>query len=111
MGKAQRDKGLRGQQEVTHEFARAGLIIRNLAGTGDNLVLHAGFTFHIETKRRETIKIQEWSRQAESEAPAGAIPIVIYRRSHDQWRASLPLTDLLAILLRLSPLPPAPHRE
>lgn len=98
MPKPERDKGIRGQREVTQAFEQAGFTIRNLSGEGDNLVVLAEYVLHIETKRQETIKIGLWSKQAEAEAPPGAMPIVVYRRSHEPWRASLSLDHLLMLL-------------
>lgn len=99
MGKAQRDKGLRGELDVRHIFEAAGFTVRGLEGKGDNLIV-CGETIvlHLEVKRQEIIKIDLWSKQAESEAPQGALPLVIYRRSRQPWRASLRLTDLLGLL-------------
>lgn len=98
MSKSQRDKGLLGEREVRHLFEGADLPIRGLDGSGDNFVLAKGFLLHIETKRRETLKMDDWSRQAEREAAPGTTPIVCYRRSREPWRVSLKLEDLLRIL-------------
>jgi hypothetical protein len=98
VGKAERDKGLRGEREVFHEFEDAGFTVRKLEGRGDNLVMIGDFVFHVETKRQETIHIQKWSRQAEEEAPDFATPLVVYRRSRDPWRVSLPLGRFIGLL-------------
>ena len=102
MSKAQRNKGLRGELEVWHHFAAAGLQVKNVEKGGDNLVVCAdGLVLHVETKRQETLKMDAWSRQAEAEAPEGTIPIVPYRRSREPWRVSLRLEDLISIPSRL----------
>jgi hypothetical protein len=101
MGKSQRDKGLRGELEVRHEFERAGFPVRGLDGQGDNLVVCAeDLLLHLETKRQETLRLPLWARQAAAEAPEAAIPIVLWRRSREDWRADLSLQDLLALLVR-----------
>jgi hypothetical protein len=100
MSKAQRDKGLRGELEVKHVFAHAGFAPRGLEGQGDHLVLCGhGLTLHVESKRQEVIRIADWSKQAEAEAPQGTIPIVAYRRSREPWRVSIKLDDLIDILI------------
>ena len=99
MGKAERDKGLRGEREVRHEFESAGFVVRGLEGEGDNLVfVTSGITLHVETKRQETLKLPLWIRQAEAEAPEQAVPIVVYRKSRDEWSVDLRLSEFLAIL-------------
>lgn len=99
MSKASRDKGLSGEREVRHEFEAAGFPVRGLEGLGDQLVVcPTGVTLHVEVKRAETLKLPAWTRQAETEAPAGTVPMVIYRRNREPWRVSLRLADLIALL-------------
>jgi hypothetical protein len=99
LSKKSRDKGLSGEREVRHAFETGGLPVRGLEGLGDQLVVCAtGLTLHIEVKRAERITIGEWTRQAETEAPQGTVPIVVYRRNREPWRASLKLDDLIAML-------------
>ena len=99
MSKAQRDKGVRGEREVRQRFELSGFEPRGLEDTGDHLVVcSGGLTLHIESKRQEVIRIGEWSRQAEAEAPQGTMPIVAYRRSREPWRVSMRLDDFLLLL-------------
>ena len=97
-GKGRRDKGVAGEREVRSAFERAGFEVRGLEDTGDHLVICAGLTLHVESKRQETIRIALWSQQAEIEAPQGTVPIVAYRRSREPWRVSLLLDDFVALL-------------
>lgn len=102
MGKAERDKGLRGELEVRHEFERAGFAVRGLEGQGDKLVFVVnGLTLHLESKRQERLNLPLWIRQAAQEAPEQTVPCVVYRRSREEWRIDLGLNEFLAILLRL----------
>jgi hypothetical protein len=96
--KGRRDKGVKGEREVRKVFETAGFEVRGLEDTGDHLVICAGLTLHIESKRAETLRLPLWSRQAEAEAPQGTVAVVAYRRSREPWRASLLLDDLIAIL-------------
>jgi Holliday junction resolvase len=100
VSKAQRDKGLRGELEVKQIFADAGFDVRSFEGQGDNLVIDGSRLLHLEVKRQETLKMDLWSRQAETECSSGAVPLVVYRRSREPWRVSLRLEDLLAVLMK-----------
>ena len=106
MSKRERDKGLRGELELRHLFEDAGFEVRGLNGQGDKLVMVApGITLHVESKRQETLRVDMWSRQAESEAPSGALPVVAYRRSREPWRVNVSLEYLLVLLKELRRLP------
>jgi hypothetical protein len=54
----------------------------------------------VEVKRAETLRLPDWTRQAELEAPSGTIPIVAYRRNREPWRVSVRLDHLIALLPR-----------
>ena len=41
---------------------------------------------HIEVKRQEKVFDEKWMKQAEDDARKGEIPVVIYRRNHEQWK-------------------------
>ena len=101
MSKRERDKGLRGEREVRALVEQQGLAARGLEGQGDHLVVCAdALTLHLEVKRQERIEIAKWCRQAEADAPAGTVPIVVFRRSKEPWRATLDFGHLLALLPR-----------
>ena len=100
MSKRSRDKGLLGEREVRHAFEHAGFPVRGLEATGDHLIVcGAGLTLHVEVKRAEALRMSDWSKQAEGEAPQGTVPILAYRRSREPWRVSLRLDDLIALLI------------
>ncbi len=95
---SERRKGLRGQQEVQSIFRDAGFGLRRLTGEGDALVdLRNGRRLHVEVKRQERLQLPMWLRQAASEAPKGAVPVVAFRQSRGQWFACLPLDDLVRL--------------
>lgn len=98
MPRRERDKGRKGEREVTLLLERAGFTVRALEGTGDHLALTDGLVFHVESKRQETARPWAWLAQAEAEAPAGAVPLVAFRRSHGRWYALLPLEDFARII-------------
>lgn len=97
-GKGRRNKGLVGEREVTRAFRAAGCEVKNLDGGGDHLVVRDqdGLRdLHLEVKRQEKLHLDEWSKQAEDEAPRGSVPVVVYRRSGQPWRISMLLADYL----------------
>jgi len=102
VSKKSRDKGLSGEREVRHVFEAAGFPVRGLEGLGDQLVVCAtGLTLHVEVKRAEALRMTDWSKQAEEEAPQGTLPLLIYRRNREPWRVSIRLDDLIALLVLL----------
>lgn len=60
--------------------------------------------FHLEAKRQETIKIHEWTKQAEDDAREGMVPLLAYRRNRDKWRIVLSLDDFLDLWFRANDL-------
>lgn len=66
-------------------------------GRLDDDLAHNIDGFHFEVKRRETLALPEWTRQAERDA-GDRVPCVAYRRSREPWRVSLPLEALLTLL-------------
>ena len=103
MGAMSRHKGARGELEVVRELQARGIDARRTApmqaggsrGDADVLSLPG---VHIEVKRQERLCLDQWSRQAEADAPAGAMPVVAYRRSREPWRVALLLDDFLDLL-------------
>ena len=105
MSRASRDKGLRGEREVAGIFAGAGWTMRGLEGSGDWLAMSGRArssigpgVLHVEVKRQETLRVKEWLRQAQDEAPSGVPPLLVFRQSRSFWIAALPLTDLLGLI-------------
>lgn len=78
----------------------AGFTVRGLEGAGDHLAFGHGVVLHVESKRQETARPWAWIEQAESEAPAGAIPLVAFRRNRSDWYAIVPLDQLAGALAR-----------
>lgn len=99
MSRMSRDKGLVGEREVKHAFAAGGFDARGTEGQGDHLIVcGSGLVLHIEVKRAETLRLPDWTRQAEGEAPQGTVPVVCYRSNREPWRVSMKLDDLIALL-------------
>jgi Holliday junction resolvase len=105
MSGRERRKGAAGENELRSLLEAAGFhvtaIQRNRGDELDTLAAGWGLSLAFETKRCETLRVPEWTRQAERGAPPGALPIVAYRRSREPWYAVAPLEPLLAMLVAL----------
>ena len=91
MGAMQRSKGARAEREVLKLLGEelGVLLTRNLQQTregGADCLCVKGFA--IEVKRQEQLRRPTWWRQAcEQAGRVGAEPMLLYRRSREQWRA------------------------
>lgn len=111
MSRTERDKGRKGEAEVAELYRRRGLEVRGLEGGGDHLVVcspSSGLTLHSEVKRQETARPWLWWEQASSEAPAGTMPVVHFRRNRSRWLALVDAEQLAELVAQLSgPVLPA----
>lgn len=102
----QRRKGANGEREIArilraHGFSgqRTALLqTHGVAGAADVTGLPG---IHIEVKRAEALRIEQWCRQAEAEC-GEKVPVVMWRRSRQPWRVTLPLADFLDMQRRLN---------
>jgi hypothetical protein len=104
MGATERRKGVRGEHEVAELYRSRGFTIRGLEGAGDHLVVcgeNSGVLLHSEVKRQEVARPWLWWEQASSEAPAGAIAAVHFRRNRSPWLALLAAGELVGLLEQL----------
>lgn len=92
MGKPSRDKGKRGEREVVDLFRAAGsrtaartapLQAGQVEGEAD---VRIGEGFHLEVKRCERLRVPDWLRQLDRDAPEGAEGILAFRRSRERWQ-------------------------
>lgn len=106
MADAQRRKGLRGEAEVAAIWRANGFDVRGLEGEGDQLLVRprrrpsdawGSLVIHSEVKRQNRLRTA-WIEQAEREAPAGAVPFVIWRPDGRPWWAMSPFEDLARLL-------------
>jgi len=98
-GSGRRRKGVKGEHEVLKLFIEHGFDVRGLEAKGDHLALRGRLVLHLETKRQERLRIPEWMRQAESEAPGGALPVLVYRRNAEDWHVVMPLDDFFDLIV------------
>ena len=96
MARAQRRKGIRGELEVAAILRAHGFAARR-DGRLDEDLAHDVAGYHFEVRRRETLALPAWTRDAEQGA-AGRVPVVAYRRSGEPWYAVLPFEELARLL-------------
>lgn len=88
-----RTKGANGERELAqllrnqgHMDARRGQQYSGLNGDADVVGLQG---VHIECKRVERFTDEPALKQAERDARAGEVPVVIYRRNKERWKVVL----------------------
>ena len=96
-----RAKGKRGELELAqilrnqgHLDARRGQQYSGVNGDADVIGVKG---IHIEVKRQEKVNDEKWMKQAEDDARKGEIPVVVYRRNHEQWKLLI-RQDLASII-------------
>lgn len=85
-----RAKGANGERELAkllrsqgYADARRGQQYSGANGDADVIGVKG---IHIECKRQERVSDEMWLKQAEDDARKGEIPVVIYRRNHEDWK-------------------------
>ena len=100
----QRRKGASAEREVVRLLRKRGFRAERTAPLQSGKVVDSSAPdvtcvpgVHLEVKRQETIKIEAWCRQAEADCGEN-VPVVVWRRSNQPWRVTLPLEDYLDLL-------------
>jgi hypothetical protein len=96
VARSSREKGKRGEREVA-EILRDFGFRAHRDGRLDEDVVHDVEGYHFEAKRRETLALPAWRRQAEADA-GRRVPVVATRRNREPWYADLPLERLVRLL-------------
>lgn len=100
-----RQKGKRGELELAHLLqtygypAERGVQYSGLKGNADVVGVEG---LHIECKRSERVTEENFIKQAERDARKGQVPIVMYRKNGEQWKALLRLDTFMAIWVELT---------
>lgn len=93
-----RNKGKAGELEVRDILLRAGWFAKRGWQEAQD-VTHSIPGVHMEVKRRETLDINGWLRQADSDALArSCVPWLVFRRNKQPWRVVVPLDYLLTLV-------------
>lgn len=93
-------KGSTGERELAKILqgygydARRSVQYNGLQGEADVIGVSG---IHIECKRCQQVRDEVFLQQAERDARKGNIPVVMYRRNHEQWKALLRL-DLFMLI-------------
>ena len=104
MSRAERAKGVRAEREVAAIFRAHGFDCARTPNSGGLRVkgdLTGDVPAHVEVKWQEVARPWLWFEQASSEAPAGVLPVVAFRRSRSPWLAIVPLDALATMLGRM----------
>ena len=106
-----RAKGARGERELASYLREQGWVKARRSqqyagnpegGSGD--VVCGNFPFHVEAKRCQALKPEEWLRQAKSDAPDGKVPSVWFRRNGSKnWMVIMSADDVCQLARELAP--------
>lgn len=95
--KARKAKGATAEREVIAKLAELGIegLQRNLeqsraADHGDIDQPVGGCS--VEIKRQEKLALESWLKQTKSAAGSDLVPVVVFRRSREEWRVLIELT-------------------
>lgn len=98
MSKMQRDKGKRGELEVVHILKEAGYDVDRVPNSGGlrwKGDIYGFGDYHIECKFCEQVRLNDWVKQATEQAQ-GKPWLLIHRRSREEWKVTMPLSQWLA---------------
>jgi hypothetical protein len=104
MGKASRDKGVRGESELVAILAARGYHAerRGVGFDGDDLRIREFPEWYSESRRRETLSIPAWMREIQEKAKARdcKTAVLFFRRSREPWAVCIPLEHFLKLIER-----------
>lgn len=93
-----RNKGKRGELELAKELQKYGFEARRgqqyCGANGDADVVGLP-GLHLEIKRVEKLNVENALRQAEADAKAGEIPVVMHRANREEWKVTMRLDDFM----------------
>lgn len=105
MGRAQRQKGKRGERAAAKAVsaalrvnARRGVQFKGGADSADIEVEIPGVHWEVKFVERESVRT--WMAQAQAEC-GGGVPVVLHKRSREEWLVTLPLERLYEFVQRL----------
>jgi hypothetical protein len=105
MGRAQRQKGKRGERQAAKAVsaalgvpARRGVQYKGGADSADIEVDILGVHWEVKFVERESVRT--WMAQA-SEESGGQVPVVLHKRSRGEWLVTLQLERLYEFVQRL----------
>jgi len=94
-----RRKGKAGELEASHYLTSLfNLPVRRgqqYQGGHDSADIFGLPGLHIEVKRTERLSVYDAMRQAQEDAGADEVPLVLHRRNRKEWLAIVPADDLI----------------
>ncbi len=104
MSRTERAKGARGELELVHVLRDAGWPDARRTSDGREQVARGDVAngpegCHFEVKRVERLNVPKALRQIEADANPLDVPVLVHRPSGQAWCATLPLDELLPLLL------------
>ena len=100
MGKMSKNKGKRGELELSHWLSERGHPARRgqqYSGSPDSPDVECpSLPFHIECKRTETLSVYKALEQAQADSDAPGV--VFHRRNNRDWVVILDANDFLELL-------------
>lgn len=91
-------KGKRGEIEIARMLREYGYDCRRgqqyCGANGDADVVGLP-GLHLEIKRVEKLNVENALRQAEADAKAGEIPVVMHRANREEWKVTMRLDDFM----------------
>jgi len=106
-----RQKGARGERELAKFLTAHGYPARRgqqFSGSPDSpdVVCKSLSKFQIECKLVEALNIHKVIAQARGDSLLHQIPVVMHKKNRTEWLVTMPLEDLLDILLHHPHFPP-----
>lgn len=99
-GAGARNKGAQAEREVVKIIKKHGLDAHRgqVFYRESDVVGVKGF--HVEVKRQEVYKIDDWMEQSEKDAAKKdeGIPIVVFRKSRKPWRVLIDFEEFLELI-------------
>ena len=97
MSKAQRDKGARGERQVSQILNDYGFNSRRGMVFVKEEDIVSDLPIHFECKFQERTSIHEWMKQSVEQC-RGKIPTVVHRRSREEWLITMKFEDFLKLI-------------
>lgn len=106
MGKAEREKGKRGERMLVRFLRDLGYECRRTAQycgkSGDAADVVGLPGLHIECKFVERLNVRQALKQAENDATVGNVPAVCHKTSREEWLVTMRLEDFMKKFYRES---------
>lgn len=95
-----RRKGKEGELALVKKLKEYGYDVRRsqqYAGINGDADVAGIEGLHIECKRCQQVRDEEFIKQAERDARGNEVPVVMYRRNNEQWKVCMRLEDFMKI--------------